>query len=583
MTSSPSFQQRVYGLVARIPPGRVTTYGEIAAWLGSPGGARTVGWAMNGCPDGLPWQRVLGSAGGKYGRLALRPSHGAEEQRSLLEAEGVVFDAHGHVDLARYGWDGKDTVETLEGATVSLPDRVKAASSNVTTPIPQMRRLPAVDKLLREPRLAQWVAQYGRQLALEATRLALDEQRAHIVAGGTFGGTEALLDAVQARLEASAQPTLRPVINASGVILHTNLGRAPLSADVLAAMRTAGEGYSNLEFDLATGERGSRYVHAEDLLCRLTGAEAALLVNNNAGAVLLALSALATGREVVISRGQLVEIGGGFRIPDVMAQSGAHLVEVGTTNRTYVEDYATAIGEQTAALMRVHTSNFRLSGFVHQASLAELSALAHARGLWLLDDLGSGTLLDTQPYGLPHEPTVQESLAGGADLVLFSGDKLLGGPQAGIIVGKGALVERLRRFPLTRALRVDKTTIAGIQANLLHYVKGEALDRIPVWRMIAMSQEEVTARAQRLVSALGGACDLVAGRSMIGGGSLPEESLPTTLIALPGASSEALAAKLRTGYPAVLARVQDDRVVLDLRTVLPGQEEALLARLREVS
>jgi len=346
-------------------------------------------------------------------------------------------------------------------------------------------------------------------------------------------------------------------------------------------MRAAGDVESNLEFDLAAGERGSRYVHAEELLCRLTNAEAGLLVNNNAGAVLLVLSALARDREVIVSRGQLVEIGGGFRMPDVMAQSGTRLVEVGTTNRTYVSDYAAAVTEQTAALMRVHTSNFRLSGFVHQASLAELSALAHARGLLLLDDLGSGTLLDTQTLGLPHEPTVQESLAGGADLVTFSGDKLLGGPQAGIIVGKRALIDRLRTHPLTRALRVDKTTIAGIQANLLHYVKGEALDQVPVWRMLAASSEALAERARRLAEAIGG-CEVLPGRSMIGGGSLPEESLPTSLVALPTGTSHALAAALRTGRPAIVARIQDDRVVLDPRTVLPHQEDALITRLREL-
>ncbi|NLG29509.1 MAG: L-seryl-tRNA(Sec) selenium transferase, partial [Chloroflexi bacterium] len=317
---------------------------------------------------------------------------------------------------------------------------------------PPLRRLPSVDRLLQDPAVAGLVSAYGRDLVVESVRAALDEQRARILAGADYAGLAALLATVQARLEAEAEPTLRAVINATGVVLHTNLGRAPLSAAALAAMRAAGEGYSNLEFNLAAGERGSRYVHAEELLCRLTGAEAGLLVNNNAGAVLLVLSALARDREVILSRGQLVEIGGGFRVPDVMAQSGARLVEVGTTNRTYVSDYAAAVTDQTAALMRVHTSNFRLTGFVHQASLAELSALAHARGLLLFDDLGSGTLLDTQTLGLPHEPTVQESLAGGADLVTYSGDKLLGGPQAGIIVGKRALIDRLRTHPLTRAL-----------------------------------------------------------------------------------------------------------------------------------
>ncbi|MBC7234259.1 MAG: L-seryl-tRNA(Sec) selenium transferase [Chloroflexi bacterium] len=454
-----------------------------------------------------------------------------------------------------------------------------------------LRQLPSVDELLRSARVTAWIEDYGHDAVTEALRQAIEAVRQRMIAtGSAYPGEEELLRLADAWLALLVEPTLRPVINATGVIIHTNLGRAPLSDEVLAAMRAAGEGYSNLEFDLELGRRGSRYVHAEALLCRLTGAEAALLVNNNAGAVLLVLSALARGREVIISRGQLVEIGGGFRIPEVMAQSGARLVEVGTTNRTYVRDYADAIrtapdGEGTAALMRVHSSNFRIIGFSAMPSLEELVALAHERGLWLFDDLGSGTLLDTEPFGLAHEPMVQESVRADADLITFSGDKLLGGPQAGIIVGKKELVARLRRHPLTRALRVDKTTIAGIQANLLHYVKGEAPTAVPIWRMIAMTQAEIEARARVLLDALGSSgagCELLPGRSMVGGGSLPEESLPTTLLALPDENATELARSLRLGRPAVVARIQEGHVVLDLRTVLPRQEEALLARLREV-
>jgi L-seryl-tRNA(Ser) seleniumtransferase len=465
-----------------------------------------------------------------------------------------------------------------------------------------LRRLPAVDRVLQEPAVTRWLTDYGRDAVVDAVRDALDELRREIMSAEAADGTpemDSVLARVQARLDDMLCPTLEPVINATGVILHTNLGRAPLSDAVLDAMRHVGRGYSNLEYDLEVGGRGSRYVHAEALLCRLTGAEAALLVNNNAGAVLLALSALARGREVIISRGQLVEIGGGFRIPDVMAQSGALLVEVGTTNRTYIADYERAIGEHTAALMRVHSSNFRIMGFSHQPSLFDLVALAHRRSLPLLDDLGSGTLIDTSSFGLPHEPTVQESVAAGADLVTFSGDKLLGGPQAGMIVGRADLVAELRRYPLTRALRVDKTTLAGIKANLLHYLKGEALTHIPIWRMIASSVDEIAERARRLLDALGapgGRCDLVPGRSMIGGGSLPEESLPTMCIALPqgsaagsesadagaNAGANALARALRRGTPPVVARIQGDRVLLDLRTVLPGQEERLAAVVRDV-
>ena len=448
-----------------------------------------------------------------------------------------------------------------------------------------LRRLPSVGRLLQGEAASRWVAALGRDLVVEACREALEAERRRVLSGEAYAGEEALWADVVARLQATVQPTLRPVINASGVVIQTNLGRSPLSEATLDAMRRAGEGYSNLEYDLAAGERGSRYVHAEALLTRLTGAEAGLLVNNNAGAVLLALSALARGREVIISRGQLVEIGGGFRIPDVMAQSGAQLVEVGTTNRTYASDYRAAITGETAALMRVHSSNFRVIGFTHQPTLDELVALAHERGLPLIDDLGSGTLLDTAPYGLAHEPTVQESVAAGADVVTFSGDKLLGGPQAGIIVGRADLVAQLRRHPLTRALRVDKTTIAGIQANLLHYVKGEATREVPIWRMIAATADEVAARARALIAALGEAgarCEVVLGQSMIGGGSLPEETLPTALIAVEISAPSDAARALRLGDPAVVSRVQDDLLLLDLRTVLPREEEALIARLREV-
>lgn len=448
----------------------------------------------------------------------------------------------------------------------------------------ELRRLPGVDAFVQRPEAVAWEAAYGRGPVVEALREVLDAVRADILSGGAYPGDEVLAERVAERLATLAAPTLVPVINAAGVVLHTNLGRAPLSAAVLEAMRGAGQGYSNLEYDLEAGQRGSRYVHAEALLCRLTGAEAALLVNNNAGAVLLALSALARGRGVIISRGQLVEIGGGFRIPEVMAQSGARLVEVGTTNRTYVRDYAAAIDEDTVALMRVHTSNYRIRGFTAQPELAEMVALAREHDLLVIDDLGSGTLLDTARYGLAHEPTVQESVAGGADLVTFSGDKLLGGPQAGIIVGKAEHVARLRRFPLTRALRVDKTTIAGIQTNLLHYLKGEAEREIPVWRMISAPAEEIGARAEVLLARLGGAgagCEIIPGTSVVGGGSLPDEGLPTRLIAVPG-PAETLAEALRRGRPAVVGRIEDGRLLLDLRTVLPEDEEPLVGRLRDL-
>jgi L-seryl-tRNA(Ser) seleniumtransferase len=367
-------------------------------------------------------------------------------------------------------------------------------------------------------------------------------------------------------------------------MVHTNLGRAPLSDEARTAMDAVAVGYSNLEYDLEAGRRGSRYVHAEEVLCQLTGAEAALVVNNNAAAVLLILMAFAQEREVIISRGQLVEIGGGFRIPDVMRQSGAKLVEVGTTNRTYIRDYAAAITEKTAALMRVHRSNFRLVGFTHEPMLAEMVALAGERDLLMLDDLGSGTLLDTEAYGLAHEPTMQESVAAGASLVSCSGDKLLGGPQAGIILGRADLIAHLKRFPLTRALRVDKTTLAGLQATLRHYLLGEATDKVPVWRMISQTEEALAERARHWVEALqrmGVSAEAVPGQSTVGGGSLPGETLNTTLVALVIDSPDTVGAQLRAGEPPVVARIEDERLVLDPRTVLLEQEAELWRRVRE--
>ena len=448
----------------------------------------------------------------------------------------------------------------------------------------ELRKLPSVDRLLQEESVAQLAGRWGHDLTVSAARETLDEVRETIRAGQACPPLDALAGALGARLAARLQPTLRPVINATGVILHTNLGRSPLSAEARAAMDAVSLGYANLEYDLEAGSRGSRYVHAEELLCRLTGAEAALVVNNNAAAVLLILMALARGREVILSRGQLVEIGGGFRIPDVMRQSGATLVEVGTTNRTYLHDYEAAITQDTVALMRVHHSNFRLTGFVHEPTLAEMARLARERNLLHFDDLGSGTLLDTAAYGLTHEPTIQESVATGASLVTCSGDKLLGAPQSGIILGRADLVAQLKRFPLTRALRVDKVTLAGLQATLRHYLLGEATKKVPVWRMISQDEPSLEKRARacvRRLRALAVAAEVVPGRSTVGGGSLPGETLPTRLVAIgagEAAGPDALAARLRAGGPPVVARIENDRLVLDLRTVLPEQE-ALLGQL----
>ncbi len=427
---------------------------------------------------------------------------------------------------------------------------------------------------------------YGHSIVVEACRAALDATRQAVIAGTDTptppGGLAlpALIDDICTRVQLAVRPSLVPVINATGVIIHTNLGRAPLSEDTLAAMKLAAQGYTNLEYDLGVGERGSRHVHAESIITRLTGAEAALVVNNNAAAVTLILAAFARGKQVVVSRGQLVEIGGGFRVPEVMQQSGATLVEVGTTNRTYIADYARVINEQTALLMRVHSSNFKMVGFTHEATLAELAALAHEKGLLCVDDLGSGTLLDTSAYGLAHEPMPQESLAAGADLVSFSGDKLLGGPQAGIIIGNQRAVDALKKHPLTRAFRVDKVTLAGVQATLLHYLKDEATKKIPIWTMIAAKHDELDARAKKWVERLCAAkvdASVVDAESTVGGGSLPGETLPTRAVAIAIASPDAFAARLRQNNPPIIARIEENRIVCDPRTVLAAEEETLLA------
>jgi L-seryl-tRNA(Ser) seleniumtransferase len=449
----------------------------------------------------------------------------------------------------------------------------------------ELRRLPSVDALLHVPAMEAAAEAEGHSLAVDAIRAVLDEAREAILAGEACPPQVALAQRAVDKLHSLVRPTLRPVINATGTVLHTNLGRAPLCAAALEAMVAVGRAYSNLEYDLEAGQRGSRYVHASDLLCRLTGAEAALVVNNNAGAVLLALSALAREREVVISRGQLIEIGGGFRIPDVMRQSGARLVEVGTTNRTHLRDYDQAIGPETAMLMVAHQSNFRISGFTAAVPARDLVELARARNLIVFEDLGSGTLLDTQAYGFSREPTVQEAVADGIDLVSFSGDKLLGAPQAGILVGRAALVARLRRHPLTRALRVDKTTLAGLQATLLHYLKGDAERAIPVWRLIAQPLGELDRRAQSWASRLrqaGHDARVIDGFSAIGGGSLPGETAPTRLLAIDLPLPDDAAARLRAHDPPVIARIEQDLLCLDPRTVLPDQEALLLDALVSV-
>jgi L-seryl-tRNA(Ser) seleniumtransferase len=424
----------------------------------------------------------------------------------------------------------------------------------------RLRDLPSVDELVRDPRLAG----EPHALAVTAAREVLERAREEIAAGADPGE---LAPRVVDALTASRQPRLRRVLNATGVLVHTNLGRAPLPAPAVERLAGLAGGYSNLEYDLDAGERGSRQDHLGPLLRRLTGAEAALVVNNNAAAVLLALAALGEGREVLVSRGELIEIGDGFRIPDVLARSGARLREVGTTNRTRAADYERAVGPETALLLRVHQSNFRVVGFAELPRVEELAAVAQRHGVPLVDDLGSGTLVP-----LEGEPTVAESLAAGADLVCFSGDKLLGGPQAGIVVGRADLVERLRRHPLQRALRADKLSLAALEATLSLYLDVErAWQEVPVLRLLKEPVEAVRARAERLAALVGG--ELTETVARVGGGALPLAELASFAVAV----EESLAAALRSADPPVVAVVRDGHTLLDCRALAESELDEVAA------
>jgi L-seryl-tRNA(Ser) seleniumtransferase len=449
----------------------------------------------------------------------------------------------------------------------------------------ELRRLPSVDKVISDERVTQLRSNYPHELIVDVVRRRLEDARLSVKRGRPSPSVDKIINAVLSELKSLFQFSLRRVINAGGVILHTNLGRAPLSREAMTAMEVVTTGYCNLEFNLDSGTRGSRDVHVENLLCRLTGAESALVVNNNASAVLLALTALAKKKEVIVSRGQAVEIGGGFRIPDVMRQSGAKLVEVGTTNCTYINDYEQAISPRTAALLRVHASNFRLEGFTTSADIDEIVELGKKHNILVLDDLGSGCLLDTTSFGLAPEPMIQRSISLGVQLVCFSGDKLMGGPQAGIIVGKKELIDRLRKHALARAMRIDKIRLAGLAATLVHYLKGEALDKIPIWRMISMSLDEIEKRAGLWAEALGDIAKIVEGQTMVGGGSLPGSTLITRLVAIGNEKFNrnlviALARALRHNVPPVIGRITNDILLLDPRTVMDGEDDIVLQALR---
>jgi L-seryl-tRNA(Ser) seleniumtransferase len=445
----------------------------------------------------------------------------------------------------------------------------------------ELRKLPSVDELSHKTEIQGLIERAGRGLVLDGIREVLAQIRKENKSGKITPSEMEIIQLAEAKVEKWVKPGLVAVINATGVILHTNLGRAPLSRAAISAMVAASQSYSSLEYDLEKGVRSKRSEHAEQLLTRLTGAESALVVNNNGAAVLLVLTALAKRKRVIISRTQLVEIGGGFRVPDVMEQSGAKLVSIGATNRVHLRDYQDALQQPTGLVMCAHHSNFSIVGFTSEPELKEIVELTHQVGIPLVHDLGSGALLDTARFGVAHEPTVQESLKAGADIVCFSGDKLLGGPQAGIIIGKKELLDKLKKHPLARALRADKVCLAGLSATLLHFLKDEAEKEIPVWQMLSAPLVELKKRVRSWVKELGTG-EMIDGFSMVGGGSLPGESQPTFLLALKVTQPNAFLKRLRQMTVPVIARVENDRVVFDPRTIAESEESVFLNELKSV-
>ncbi len=435
-------------------------------------------------------------------------------------------------------------------------------------------QLPAMQRILEEGAITRYEPVVGRALVKRAVEVILDRARA----SQTEPGYDAIVASVVERLDELAAQALAPVINATGIIVHTNLGRAPLAPEALDAVAEIARGYSNLEYDLEAGERGSRYARVVDILNDIVSAEDSLVVNNCAAAVLLVLDTFAKGREVVVARNQLVEIGGGFRIPEVLERSGAALVEVGTTNRVYIEDFERALSPRTALLLRTHPSNYRIEGFAHDADARELVELGRRAGVVVIEDLGSGALVDLAEYGAEHERTVQDALADGVGLVTFSCDKLLGGPQAGVIAGRANLIARLRNNPLLRALRVDKMTLAALAATLKVYREGSARERIPIYRMLAAGIDELRRRADAYLVAVPGAATIES-VAYIGGGALPQARVPSIAVAIATGKPDLLAARLRHGTPPIVARIDDGRVLLDLRTIAPSEDDVVIAAL----
>ena len=447
-----------------------------------------------------------------------------------------------------------------------------------------LRQIPKVDELLKEARLVELLDQMSEKIVTRAVRQGLDELRRNVLEGkiDQLPDRDAICTRIAAIARREAAPSLQRVINGTGIILHTNLGRACLSDKAAQAACAVAGSYSTLEYNIATGGRGLRYTHVEDLLCRLTGAESALVVNNNAAAVLLTLSALTAGGQVVVSRGELVEIGGSFRVPDIMEACGAELKEIGTTNKTHLRDYDNAICENTKALMKVHTSNYRIVGFTETPALADMVQLGHDRGLLVIEDLGSGCLIDLNQFGIHDEPTVQDSLRAGVDVVSISGDKLLGGPQAGIILGKKKYIDVLKKHPLTRAMRVDKMTLAALEATLRSYEAEKALEEIPTMAMLAVSQEALQAKAETLCAGLQAAgcnAQVVPTEGQVGGGSVPTKMLKSYAVAMEPktGSVDEMEEKLRLGMPPIIGRINHDRYLLDVRTLKETDYEEIIA------
>jgi len=450
-----------------------------------------------------------------------------------------------------------------------------------------LRQIPKIDNLLQTPQIRLLCQEYPRSSVVEAVRTSVAHLRQHVLDGTIAAiSLETLFAQIHLQVAKTQERHLKPVINGTGIIVHTNLGRSNLSPKAIAAVVEVAGSYSNLEYDLERGERGSRYSHVEGLLCELLGCESALVVNNNAAAVLLVLSALGQGKEAIVSRGELVEIGGSFRIPDVIQQGGCLLREVGTTNRTHLRDYANAIHEGTALILKVHTSNYRIMGFTAAVPLAELTALSVKHNIPLVEDMGSGLLIKLSAYGLADEPTVQESLAAGVDIVTFSGDKLLGGPQAGLIVGKKVYIDRMKKHPLTRAFRIDKMTLAALEATLLHYRDAtDALQHLPTLQLLSLTPGALKAKATRLVALLreaAVAAQVVEATSQVGGGALPMQELPTSCVRLdiPGWSPNQLEEHLRRGMPPIIGRIVKDQYLLDVRTIAEEDFATILVQVK---